>query len=59
MSWIRAVLLALALVIGYRIVPALLSAGSPPAACQLTGGHWSLWSGWRCALYAAPGDPGA
>jgi hypothetical protein len=21
---------------------------SPPAACQLLGGHWSIWDGWSC-----------
>lgn len=20
----------------------------PPAACQLFGGHWGIWSGWSC-----------
>jgi len=22
---------------------------TPPAACQLMGGTWSWWDGWRCA----------
>jgi hypothetical protein len=21
---------------------------SPPAACQLLGGHWNIWDGWQC-----------
>jgi len=21
---------------------------SPPIACQLLGGHWNLWDGWKC-----------
>lgn len=21
----------------------------PPVLCQLLGGHWDLWNGWRCA----------
>lgn len=22
--------------------------GQAPAACQLMGGHWGIWSGWDC-----------
>ena len=21
---------------------------NPPASCQLLGGHWDIWKGWRC-----------
>lgn len=40
-----AVLLALAV---WHVGGNLLARNSPPAACQVFGGHWSLVSGWRC-----------
>jgi hypothetical protein len=32
----------------YHVIPAWLSRDSPPLACQLLGGHWSIRNGWRC-----------
>lgn len=37
-----------ALFIAWHVVPALAAKDSPPIACQLSGGQWSLWSGWSC-----------
>jgi hypothetical protein len=34
--------------IGLKIAPNLEARNSPPLSCQLLGGSWSLWSGWRC-----------
>jgi hypothetical protein len=34
--------------IAVHIIPAWLSHDSPPVACQLLGGHWTIWNGWRC-----------
>jgi len=44
-----AVLIVLAVLLaGVRVADNIQSKGSPPAACQLFGGHWSLWGGWSC-----------
>jgi hypothetical protein len=43
--------LAVCLVVAYgavRIVSNEASHGAPPAACQLLGGSWDIWNGWRC-----------
>jgi hypothetical protein len=45
---IVALLLLAALFIGGHVIPALQTQNTPPAACQLLGGHWSIWSGWNC-----------
>jgi hypothetical protein len=43
------VLIVLAVLLaGVRVADNIQSKGSPPAACQLFGGHWSLWAGWSC-----------
>jgi hypothetical protein len=41
-----AVILVLAVVYCWFRVESNESA--EPAACQLLGGQWTLWSGWRC-----------
>lgn len=38
----------IAVYVGSHVLSAESSKGSPPAACQLVGGHWDLWNGWRC-----------
>lgn len=37
-----------ALFAAWHVIPALAAKDSPPLACQLAGGTWSLWSGWSC-----------
>lgn len=32
----------------FHVMGNLNAKPNPPAACQLWGGHWTLWSGWRC-----------
>ena len=39
---------ALLLWAGYHVLEAEVTKGTPPAACQLLGGTWDIWSGWRC-----------
>jgi hypothetical protein len=50
---LKAVLLVVAVVVVlevvWHVVPALAAKDSPPAACQLLGGQWSVWTGWTCA----------
>lgn len=51
LSWkeLTAGLLILAgLFIGWHVVPALAAKDNLPIACQMAGGHWSIWSGWSC-----------
>ncbi len=43
------VLVLLGLWAGYRVLHAEAVKGNPPAACQILGGQWSIWSGWQCA----------
>lgn len=42
--------LALALLVygQLRIYGNVIARESPPAACQLLGGTWGIWDGWRC-----------
>lgn len=42
------VLAVIVAIVVVKVSGNLLSHGSPPASCQLLGGQWSLWSGWRC-----------
>ena len=42
-------LLVIAVVfVGVHVISAKSSKNSPPAQCQLFGGHWNIWSGWTC-----------
>lgn len=43
-----AVILA-GLFVAWHVLPALMVRDNPPLSCQLAGGTWNLWSGWRCA----------
>lgn len=45
---IYAILLALIVLGGLWVIHNELARSNPPAACQLFGGQWSIWSGWRC-----------
>lgn len=47
---IAVALVALVMVVyGYlRVSGNAAQRGNVPAACQLFGGHWSLWNGWQC-----------
>jgi hypothetical protein len=40
--------IVLGLFIMLRIGHALEMRHYPPITCQLAGGHWDLWNGWRC-----------
>lgn len=31
-----------------HVVNAVGVRNDPPAACQLLGGSWNIWSGWSC-----------
>lgn len=42
------VLTVLAVLLLLRVMGNEAAKGSPPVACQLLGGQWTLWSGWRC-----------
>ena len=42
------IFIVLALWAGIHVFNALTSKNSPPAACQLLGGQWDIWNGWRC-----------
>ena len=33
---------------GWHEVSVFASRNSPPASCQLLGGHWSVFTGWHC-----------
>lgn len=37
-----------ALYIAAHVVPAVMVRDSPPLACQIAGGQWSIWNGWAC-----------
>jgi len=39
------VLVAWALI---RVETNIHAKAAPPAACQLLGGTWNIWDGWRC-----------
>ena len=43
------VVIVITLWIAWHPLHAQLTKGSPPAACQLWGGTWNIWSGWQCA----------
>jgi hypothetical protein len=44
-----AVCIVLVLAYGFLRVAANWSQrGNEPSACQLMGGHWGFWDGWRC-----------
>ena len=45
---VAVLILIAAIYVGLHIVNAESSKNSPPAACQLVGGHWDIWHGWRC-----------
>ncbi len=32
----------------YRVGHALEVRHYPPLSCQILGGHWDFWNGWRC-----------
>jgi len=38
----------LAAFVAVHVINAEMSKDSPPAACQLIGGHWDIWNGWQC-----------
>ena len=42
------ILIVLAVWAAIHVISAETSKDSPPAACQLIGGHWDIWNGWRC-----------
>ena len=42
------ILLAVCIFIGWHVIPAEMSKGSMPPACQLLGGQWDMWNGWQC-----------
>ena len=42
------VLAVLVLMAVTHVISAMETHDSPPAACQLLGGSWNLWNGWRC-----------
>jgi len=51
MSWkelVAGLLILLGLFAAWHVVPALVAKDSPPVACQLAGGQWSIWNGWTC-----------
>ena len=33
---------------GIRVAVNEVARSSPPAECQLLGGTWNVWDGWRC-----------
>lgn len=42
-------LLAVLLVWGVlHVIGNVAARQDPPAACQIFGGHWGIWSGWSC-----------
>ena len=48
MPVLRVILIILLVLGGLRIIGNEMSRNNPPAACQVFGGQWSVWSGWRC-----------
>lgn len=46
--WLVLVVLLLVIWAGYKVESNEAAKHSPPAACQLLGGHWSIWDGWQC-----------
>lgn len=38
----------LVLFVAAHVLPAIVSRSNPPVMCQVFGGHWSIWNGWRC-----------
>jgi hypothetical protein len=38
----------LAAFVAAHVINAEMSKNSPPVSCQLLGGHWDIWNGWRC-----------
>jgi hypothetical protein len=47
-EWLVGLAILAAVFIAWHVVPALAAKDNPPLACQLAGGHWSIWSGWQC-----------
>jgi hypothetical protein len=50
---LRRVLIAVAILLvviwgGWKVMNNEAVKNSPPAACQLLGGHWNVWDGWQC-----------
>lgn len=45
---LAAAIILAGLFIGWHVLPALAVRDNPPLACQIAGGSWSLWDGWRC-----------
>jgi uncharacterized membrane protein YadS len=46
--WFILAVVAVVLFVGYHVLEAEATKSTPPAACQLLGGHWNIWGGWRC-----------
>jgi hypothetical protein len=46
---VHALVIAVAVFVIAHVASAETSKDNPPAACQLSGGHWDIWNGWRCA----------
>lgn len=45
---VACVALVLAILIAGRIAWEVVQFSSPPYACQVLGGSWSLFNGWSC-----------
>jgi hypothetical protein len=42
-------IVVLGLYVGYRVYENEAARAYPPPACEVFGGSWSTWDGWRCA----------
>jgi hypothetical protein len=42
------VLVIIVLIVGIRVYSNYQAKDNPPASCQLLGGTWNIWDGWRC-----------
>lgn len=42
------VVAVLAILGALRIAANEIAYSKPPLSCQVLGGNWTIWSGWRC-----------